>query len=300
MTALKNFEAVARHQQLKAAAEELFVTPSAVSRQIKQLEDYLGIELFCRDKRAITLTDAGKIYAADLHKIFDEIFNATKKIVSHSNKRTLHVRTSMMSFTQRWLMPRLFCFQQQHPQLEMQLTTCTDINPVDFDRTLVDIGLTRQHLIHDNLVCEPLMPELLVVVCSPVLLKEKTINTINDLVGHQIIATASRSDTWDLYLRQQPDFTGKLTEKIQLAHFFLALEAVISGMGVAVLPLPLVIDDLKVGKLVSPLDCIVPSGETYYVVHQIQRNGRQDVIDFVAWLKEQVERTSQEVRFDMI
>ena len=298
MTALKTFEVVARHKQLKTAAEELFVTPSAVSRQIKLLEDHLGVELFCRDKRVISLTEVGKTYATDLHRIFDDLYGATRRLTSQAENRTLNILTSMMSITQRWLMPRLFQYQQQDSALEIRLTTCTEISPIDFDRNTVDIGLTRQKIKREGLQCEPLIPELLVVVCSPALVKEKTINTVDDLLDHRLITTLSRADTWDKYLGRSR-FSENFVGQIQLAHLFFALEAAIGGLGVAVLPLPLIADDLRQGKLIAPLKQAIPSGEIYYAVYSAAEQEKKDVSSFVTWLKEQAEHTSKEVCFEV-
>ncbi len=292
LTALKTFEVVARHQQLKTAANELFVTTSAVSRQIKQLEEFLGVDLFDRSKRSIELNDAGTYYAGELKKIFDHVYQATQQVMSKNERNTLHIRTSMMSFTQRWLMPRLFQFQQDNPSLDIQLTSSSVINESDFDRNPVDIGLTREPFDEAHFVCEPIMQEQLIVVCSPALQSKHPIGKVTDLADHRLITTTSRPKLWSTYFHEEGSGDIKINTHTQLAHFFLAIEAAVASLEVALVPLPLVTNDIDSGRLVAPLARALPSGEHYYAVYKYKSNTEHNVQKFVTWLKVQTDQVN--------
>ena len=163
LSALRVFEAAARHESFKQAAEELFVTPGAVSQQIRLLEEHVGVELFVRDGRRVVLSDAGKASAAILREAFEKMFEATRLMKAGVTKGRVTV-SAAPSFAAKWLMPRLHDFSAANPDIDVWVSA--DMAPVDFAVTDIDLAVRYGNGHYPNLHVEHLLAESVVPVLA--------------------------------------------------------------------------------------------------------------------------------------
>ena len=169
LNALRAFEAAGRLRSMRQAAQELHVTPAAVSRQVRLLEDFLAVSLFTRSHRAVKLTAAGDRYLKEVAKSLAGIRNATRHAIAGRGLRPLKIR-SYTTFALRWLIPRLSSFHQAHPKIDVQLTTSLDF---DFEKEDLDAAIRLGDGNWPGLQAERLVPHELVPVCSPRLLRRR-------------------------------------------------------------------------------------------------------------------------------
>jgi LysR family glycine cleavage system transcriptional activator len=267
LNGLRAFEAAARHLSFTKAALELNVTQTAISHQIRRLEEELGIRLFVRQSRALALTPQAAEYLPNIRAAFQDLRTATDRLLRNGNDRVLTVST-LTSLAVKWLLPRLAPFQQQHPDIDVRITTSTEL--VDFRSGTVDAAIRYGRGQWPGLRSEWLMAEHLFPVCSPALLKgEAPLRRPEDLVRFTLLHTASTSDDWRLWLTaaglpvqmsQNPGLTFDLA--------FMTIQAAIDGLGVAMGHTADVADDIASGRLVVPFDVSMPSAGYYFVMPQ--------------------------------
>src|SRR5205814_6544999 len=183
---LQGFEAAARHLSFTKAGEELFLTQSAVSRQIKELEDQLGVELFHRRHRALALTEAGQQFYAAAAAVLTTMRTATSRLKAHGGKRPLAVTTTA-SFAALWLIPRLAGFRRTHPGVDVRITADTRVQDLERDGLDVAIRHGPPSLAGPN--AQRLFGERVFPVCSPKLLKDKSrpLRVPADLKNHVLL-----------------------------------------------------------------------------------------------------------------
>lgn len=282
---LRAFEVAARHASFKSAGEELNLTQSAISRQVKTLEDYLRVSLFRRDNRTLELTEAGKQYLPALTQAFDTIDHATARLFNVGHKNRLFVKSSLRTFLMGWLVPRLPSFRDQRPDLEVNLSTSLSISSDDLFTEPVDIAISRDRPDVDGIRQETLLEEFLVPVCSPRLLESAgQVNSPGDLSRFTALHNSSRSDCWQVWLKGT-GFSGvRLGSELHFDGFYMTIQAAIAGMGVAILPVPIAQEALRLGHLVQPLKRSVPSGDSYYLLYLSHRCDLPKIKDFRDWL----------------
>ncbi|KAF0813640.1 Glycine cleavage system transcriptional activator [Andreprevotia sp. IGB-42] len=251
LNALRAFEAAARLQSFSAAADVLHVTHGAISRQIRQLEDWLGKPLFERLNRRVLLTAAGASYLAEITPAFERIEAATARQLAQREARLLRVNAPA-TFTLRWLIPRLSLFQIAHPQVEVRISTSNDPIPSLGDAYDVIIRggpqTLKGHTGHE------FMTEDRLPVCSPALLARQPLETVGDLQHHTLLHTATLPDVWRDWLDAAGAPALQPAQSLTLEHFYLTLQAALDGLGVAMGPTLLVADDVAEGRLVLPFD----------------------------------------------
>src|SRR5690348_10422810 len=185
LNSLRAFEAVARHLSISKAAEELSVTPAAVSHQIKTLEDHLGVALFRRDKRNLMLSDAGQACLPGIREGFERLAAAVGEIDSLGLAGILTVSVAP-SFAAKWLLPRLDSFQAKHPDIDVRVSASMQL--VDFSRDDVDMAIRYGSGRYPELIVEKLMTEAVFPVCSPKLMKGKDApNSPDALRSHTLL-----------------------------------------------------------------------------------------------------------------
>ncbi|MEY4375819.1 MAG: hypothetical protein RJB26_369, partial [Pseudomonadota bacterium] len=198
LNALRSFEAAARHGSFKAAAEELCVSHSAISHQVKLLEQYLGLELFSRHSRAVELTRAGRAYYPVLRETFDRLADSTALLLTPKRQDVLTIQL-YSTFAIRWLIPRLPDFQTKHPQINVRLNTSQ--RDVDFEHEDVDACVLIGTPANDDLQYTYLCGSELLPVCSPALLNGKTpLRTPADLAQHTLLQVYPSRRDWGLWL----------------------------------------------------------------------------------------------------
>lgn len=294
LSALRAFEAAARLGRMTAAADELSVTPGAISRQVRQLEQHLGVTLFDGSKARPTLTPAAHVLQPVLTNAFAHIADAVRE-VSDPSRGPLDV-ACFSTFTVKWLIPRLFDFQAQHPGIEVRLRT-TDAG-AGAGRIHGDLSITAEEATgaRDTSKEQPLFPEHLGPVLSPELAQRVALHQPADLADPALaplrLHTRTRRNAWAMWGAaagatvplHTPSQAGP-----EFEHYYFTLEAAVRGLGVAVAPWHLVMDDVQAGRLVAPLG-FVASGYDYVV--RRRTSGPLPRLDvFCAWLQAQAAAT---------
>jgi LysR family glycine cleavage system transcriptional activator len=253
LKSVQAFEAAARLSSFALAAEELFVTPSAISHQIKLLEDQLSVRLFHRVHRAVILTDTGRQYAEEIGAAFARIEKATRDIgrVEKSDILTVH---STPSFATQWLMPRLARFSAMNPDIDVRLNASNEA--VDLTREAVDVDLrygARRLQPAGTMVLE-LPVETIVPLCAPQLANgEHPIRSVADLRHHTLIHSEGCLVGWRDWMRQHRKTLIDITRGPRFDRSFMAISAAADGVGVCLESLLLVQRELETGRLVAPL-----------------------------------------------
>ena len=220
LNAIRAFEAVARHQSVSSAADELCVTHSAVSRHIAKLEEHLGEKLFVRDHQRLTLTARGGAYAAELTRLFDGIETATSQnFRAVADRKPLHIGV-YPTFANRVLIPRLSRFQEEFPEIPFHVETSP--GPPDPARLDVDVAVMLGRGDWPNLVSEVLCREELLPVCSPRFLGGRAISHVRDLASLTLLHAVPRLSDWEQWLKAMGGDAGtpeKMLENVTLSSF---------------------------------------------------------------------------------
>lgn len=283
LTGLRAFEAAARHLSFARAAEELHVTPTAISHQIRKLEDQLGLKLFQRRIRAVDLTREGEAYLPSVRAAFEDLRVATAKLRGIQTGGAVTVSTTT-SLAAKWLLPRLGDFQAQHPDIEVRLTTTTKL--VDLVADGVDLGIRYGQGNWPGLDAQWLMAEDIFPVCSPALLTgARPLLRPEDLAQHTLLHLSLYPDEWQHWLTAA-GLPARLAAGPGLTFDLnlMVLAAAADGLGVALGRTAYVEADLAAGRLVKPFDFILPAEAGFYVVTPQSPATRPSVAQFAAWL----------------
>nr|WP_315594004.1 transcriptional regulator GcvA [uncultured Cupriavidus sp.] len=287
LNAIRAFEVVARRLSITIAAEELHVTPGAVSRQIRTLEDALGIALLVRGHRQIALTRAGEEYYRAVTKSMDVLREATVRLTRRTRRTQLKVR-AYTTFAMRWLIPRLSSFHAANSGIEVLLTASLD--PVDFRREDIDGAIRLGDGKWSGANAHRLVSNILVPVCSPTVAKK--VRKPADLQRQVLLHSIARPDDWACWLAAakvdgEVDARSGMTYQSSAMAYAAALE----GQGFAIAQRFLVEDDLGSGKLVAPFRKAVDMGDfTYYLVTPADRSESASMATFRKWLLAQFEQ----------
>jgi LysR family glycine cleavage system transcriptional activator len=288
LNGLRAFEAAARHLSFTLAATELNVTQTAISHQIRRLEDELGIKLFIRQNRALALTPKAREYLPGIRAAFNDLRLATDRIQRRGADRVLTVST-LASLAAKWLLPRLSGFQEAHPDIDVRITTSTSL--VDFRDGDVDAAIRYGRGEWPGLRADWLMADELFPVCSPALLKgPRALKRPEDLANHVLLHSSNNDDDWRLWLTaaglptdisKQPGATFDL--------IFMTVQAAIDGVGVAIGRTSYVQDDIAKGRLVAPFKIALPANAGFYVVSPPETADRPKLAAFRNWLMASVQ-----------
>lgn len=283
LNALRTFEAVARHNSFTRAAGELNVTQSAASRLVRSLEDYLQVPLFTRQSRRIELTDQGRFYNQLVRESLDLIEAGTVELISsRDGKGTLSIGM-LPTFGTRWLLPRLPSFQEAHPEISLNIISSD--GELDFTKERIDVAIRFGHGHWPDAITDALMGEELQLVCSPALMRgEHPITSISALRHHRLIRHSTRPSSWDHWFRSVGESRFDIQWGSSLEHFFMIIEATIAGLGVALLPSFLIVEEIRKGTLVEPLPVRVPGPGAYYLVTSAAKAELPRVKMFREWI----------------
>lgn len=289
LKSIQAFEAAARLSSFALAADELFVTPSAISHQVKLLEEQLSVRLFHRVHRAVVLTDSGRQYAEEIAAAFARIDAATRNIgrVVKSDILTVHATPS---FATQWLMPRLARFSALNPDIDVRLNASSD--PADLGTEAVDVDIrygARKLQPVGTMVLE-LPPETIVPLCAPQLANgEHPIRTTADLQHHTLIHSESCLVGWRDWMRLNRKTRLDITRGPRFDRSFMSISAAVDGLGVCLESLLLVQRELETGRLVAPLgmDGLKVHGYTLNLLKS--RADLPKLRSFQDWLFEQLE-----------
>ncbi len=284
LNGLRAFEAAARHLSFTLAATELNVTQTAISHQIRRLEEELGVRLFVRQNRSLALTPEARDYLPGVRAAFNDLKLATDRLLRRDDDKVLTVST-LASLAAKWLLPRLTDFQEAHPGIDVRITTSTSL--VDFQRDNVDAAIRYGRGQWAGLRADWLMADELFPVCSPSLLRgDKPLRCPEDLKNHVLLHTSNaNSDDWRLWLTaaglptdiaRQPGITFDM--------IFMTVQAAIDGIGVAMGRTAYVQDDIAKGRLVVPFRIALPTDAGFYLVAPDGRREAPKLAAFRQWV----------------
>ena len=295
LKALPDFEAAARHLSFTKAAEELHVTHGAVSRQVKALEEALGVKLFRRLNRALRLTDEGQAYVATVRELLERLAEASERLRARDEKGGVTVSTTY-SFTTKWLMPRLARFRERHPEIDVRLQANDQL--IDFARDDVDLAIRYGRGRYAGLAAEQLTIDDYVPVCSPALLEGRhPLRKPAELRHHTLLheEDALRQDLpgeptavgWRMWLKAAGVEGVDAARGPIYSHSSMVIEAAIHGEGVALGRTALIAEDLAAGRLVKPFALELKVALAYYIVYPPRAVARPKVRAFRDWLHEE-------------
>lgn len=297
LNSLRAFEAAARHVSFTQAADELCVTQGAVSRHIINLETYLGIKLFVRGHREVSLTPEGLTYYEWVRDAFIRLDEGTAQVAGDQSQRVLKVR-STPTLAVRWLIPRLGRFSARHPEIELQLSTWqVNFEPGDLQREDIDLSIGFGTGDWPGMVADRLFSESVTVVCSPRMPNGRQVpRTYQDIARHTLLYSMLRPKDW----RQWLDAVGMedmaIDGGLHFANSGLAYQAAIDGLGLAIAELAFVKDDLDAGRLVAPFSFQLRTGWCFYLACMEEKARQPKAAAFRRWLLDEASAFCQAMK----
>ena len=293
LSALRAFEAAARHMSFTKAADELHVTPAAISHQIHALEQDLGVRLFHRGNRSIELTTSAQVLLPGLSEAFAGIQSSVRRLRAHNDTGTLTV-TASPSIAGKWLVLRLHRFQERHPEVDVRISATDEV--VDLTRGDFDIAIRYGRGVYPGLEVELLFTNEVFPACSPQLLAAgPPLQTPEDLSRHTLIhdQAAERDPlvpTWPMWLKAAGVKNVPAGAGLTFNSMSLALDAAIAGQGVVLAYSTIAAADLAAGRLVRLFSLALPDQFAYYIVTAPGALERPKVRAFRNWLRQEADR----------
>ncbi len=291
LTALRAFDAAARHMSFQRAAAELNVTPAALSFQIKSLEEHFGAPFFNRLNRAVELTEAGRILAPGAAEGFEALTAAWRAARRSVDTNVLTV-TAGPAFTAKWLAPRMFAFSQAHPDIELRVTA--GLRMMDLNRDEVDVAIRFGYGDDEGLYSQPLEPEWL----TPVMLPEmaRRFPTPQDLVNAPLIHNSSDDFLdppcdWAAWFRAA-GVDGAPRVSASFSQSDHALDAALSGAGVALGRRTFVVKYLSDGRLIAPFKIALGTAAKFRFLCRLGQEVRPDIAAFRDWISDEMVKTA--------
>lgn len=276
LNGIKAFEASARSGSFARAADELSVTPAAISRMVRLLEERMGLPLFQRKANGLVLTPAGRTYQAGLSQIFDALANLTAQVTASASPFvTVGVGPT---FAIRWLIPRLASFHKEQPDIDVHITTGGAAAPFADDWTC---GIALGNGAWPGRIAEPLFAADLVPVCTPALAAQ--LKKPADLKSATLLRVAHAREDWPRWLKAA-GLPRTAPKGPQFEYYGQALQAAADGLGVAMGIRPYIDDDLAARRLIAPFSLSVPKGARWYLVYDRTRADEPGFAAFRAWL----------------
>ena len=280
LSLLTAFEAAARTGSVTAAARELDLTQSAVSRQIKALEEQLGVALFYRERQTIRLTVAGDSYAREIREALRRISNASLNLRANPQGGSLNLAI-LPTFGARWLAPRLGQFLAANPGITINLVT--RLSPFDFRLDSIDAAIHFGEPVWPGAELTFLMRETTIPACSPSFKAEYGIEKPDDILKVPLLHLTTRPDAWEKWLREN-DVPFESVHGMLFDQFATASQAAIGGLGVALLPVFLIREEMRRGELVAAVDREIESDQRYYLAFPRERAEYPPLVKFRNWL----------------
>lgn len=288
LNALRAFEAAARHESFKAAADEMAVTPAAIGHQIRTLEEHLGVPLFHRHNRAVEMTDAARLILPDLTRSFDLMVDALSTLDRDDGENVISVST-VPSFAVKWLIPRLERFNRAHPELDVRISASMEM--VDFARDGIDCAIRFGSGMYPDLKSWKILDDTVLPAASPALLA-----SVGGIASPAELARLPLIHDDSLrYDPMTPDWRAWLTavgaedtvDWKRGTHFSLAdhaVQAAIDGVGVVLTRRSLAAHDLASGRLVTPFGGEQPLSMSYWFVCPPRNANRSRIAAFRDWI----------------
>lgn len=293
---LRGFEAAARNLSFTKAGEELFVTQSAVSRQVKAVEDHLGAALFVRRHRSLSLTEAGHTLYRATAQALHQLSDAASKIRDRGSARTLTV-TATIGFTSLWLIPRLADFRSQRPDIDIRIAANNTM--LDLEREGIELAVRYCTAKAAPRGAIKLFGEVVLPVCSPKSVTAAAPLARPEDLRHHVLLHYERPDgvtpwlSWTVWLEVMQLQGLKPAGSLRFSQYDQTIQAAIDGQGVALGTTPLVRQLIKQGKLLAPLAKKFESSRAYYLITSADAAEQPQVKDFAGWLMRQAKQESR-------
>lgn len=288
LNAVRAFAVAARHQSFTLAAAELFVTHGAISRQVKGLEEFLGVALFERRVRQVSLTPEGQRFFAEVAPALAQIGSAARALMQQQDVPARTVTIDVRpSFAVRWVIPRLPDFVARFPGIEPQVLTSM-VAP-DQANEHFDVAIRRGRTTGwpAAVAVQPFLQDEALIVGTPALLASTPVAEPRALAAHTLLWSRSRPDDWDHWKRQAGVPRLRPASRLQFDHLHFVVQAALDGLGCALVPRSLVAHDLAAGRLVCPLPTLrLPLTRYYY---GLAPDAAPEAQCFAQWLQAQMQ-----------
>lgn len=281
LTMLLSFEAAARYGSLARAADELSLSPSAVSRSLQGLEEFLGFDLFTRSRQRLALNEAGRSYARAVSELLEKLETETAMLVARSQSDPVLQLAIYPTFGSRWLMPRLPDFTGLNEDLKLNFTT--GVTPFNVHSGDIDIAIQHGQGNWPNSFAVKLWEETLSAVVSPDAL-QNPVGRPSDIYGHLLLTLRTRTTDWEKWFAQQNLSPPEGRVGPVFETFGLLIGAVRAGLGVAVVPSLYVQDDIRDGRLIEGFGPPVSSNAAFYAVCDDSRSKEPKIKRFMSWI----------------
>lgn len=275
---LRTFQIAASRLSFKAAAEELFITPSAVSHQIKTLEEQLGVALFDRGAHSLTLTEGGRNYLQHMDAMFSRLETVTEQLQARYGRGVVRLHITPF-FATEMLLPKLTSLLEAQPDTDIHINT---VHALESHPAEADISIVVNAAPEDGLSCHKLFSQAFVPACSPALLARAPIKSVADLNRHTLIVHEARRDGWD---RWADSLGAELRPKkiIRFDTMTAAAQAAEHGVGIALVSSRLGNDRFQQGSLVKLFDTELQTGESYFLLLRPEDESRPDIQALTQW-----------------
>lgn len=283
LAALRAFEAAARHQNFSRAAEEVHLTHGAISHQVRALEEELGVLLFARHGKRITITPDGERFAALVRKSLHDIAAAAEAIKAGTRQKRLTV-SALPSFAGRWLSPRLGRFIEQNPDLEVVLQSSSHM--ADFDREAIDVGIRFGRGNYPGLAVEKLMDDYYYPVASPRFNRGKLPHSPQKIAHSTLLRC--ELEPWTPWFRAAGLDMLEPTGGLVFQDSSMLVRAAAEGHGIALARHAIAVNDVDSGELVCLSDIMVACPQSYYLVCSPAALQKPQVQAFRAWLRDEI------------
>lgn len=279
LNAVRVFEAVVRNGSFARAAAEFNVTPGAISRQLKGLEQFLGTKLYILTGRGFEPTPAARKFAAEVSTALDQIAAGAERLMEPSSGSVIQLDSSP-AFALQWLIPRLQRFEETHPGTQVRLTT-SGKSPSEFTRRY-DLIIRRFPMDLPGYVCRPLVLDFGVPVGTPDLFASHPVVDPADLQRHALLSCDGHTGLWEEWMAK----AGLPTDLalVRYDQFYTLMQVLLRGSGVGLGPVTLVAESLQNGQLVAPFFEPTVTFPPYFVLSRDEGGARTPVSDFVDWL----------------
>jgi LysR family glycine cleavage system transcriptional activator len=281
LRALRVFQVAGRHQSFKHAAEELFLSASAVSHQVRKLEEQLGLDLFVRKTRGLEFTPAGERYFTFLDGMFARLEAETQQLSAEFSRGLIRLCVPPF-FANEVLLPRLQSFQATSPDTDIRLSTQPSLmqaHPAEADLSIL-LGSGEW----DDLVTHRLFARRLVIGCAPAVARDLDPAAFASLDGQTLIIHENRPQAWENWARALGIRAPRAGKIIRADSMSAVVQAAVQGLGVAIVSWPLARTRFDSGELVRLFETEVATQEHFYLAHRPDEVERGDVARLVAWI----------------
>ncbi len=279
---LSIFEAAARLESFKLASEELFITPSAVSHQIKSLEEHIGFELFQRKSRGVKLNKAGEFYFQYIQQGLASFETGTKKVISKYSSPILKIST-FSTLASHIVIPQLGHFQNAHPDIDIRVETSTDMTDLRYED--YDLALRIGQGSWPGVEIRKLFELFITPVCSPEFAEKHQLKDLSQIQNVPLIDMSNLDNIWPRWSHKMSIPRIEPSNHLAFNNYDYAMQAAAEGLGLALAMLPIENYAIKTGRLVCPFDAQTKYDQDLYAVYRTEDSHRHDIQCFLDWLQ---------------